>query len=265
MGKLLRLRDYILISAALGGEIFEEVRLVGGFLPKAMMNQYGFVPPGYKKSSYLSRVSEMLSVGDIERKTDSKGENYLILTSLGKNKYKRMFRLFKDQSKWDGYFMIVIFDISEKKRGVRDTLRRKLEELGFGMLQESVWISPYHFEEDLREFLVNHNLGRDAFVLSAKKILAGNIFKIVEKVWGLKEINKSYKKVISKINEAKNSRPTNKKRLIEEAYKLYLKTLSRDPILPSKLLPKNWYRKKALKLLNKYLNISNRKAHTLVD
>ena len=144
MGKLLRLRDYILIAAAAASEVFEDIRLVGGIVPKVMEGTYGFVPAKYRHSSYSSTVSQMLSTGDIRKIINRQGEVQLELTSVGEQQFKRRFKLFLQTHKWDGLFMMVIFDIAEKNRPARDQFRRKLEELGFGMLQKSVWISPYH-------------------------------------------------------------------------------------------------------------------------
>ena len=44
---------------------------------------------------------------------------------------------------------IVIFDISEKERHKRDWIRRNLVDLGFQMLQKSVFIFPYSCEKEL--------------------------------------------------------------------------------------------------------------------
>ena len=46
-------------------------------------------------------------------------------------------------SKWDGKWRMVIFDIPDTKRNARDFLRRKLEDLGFFKLQESVYVFPF--------------------------------------------------------------------------------------------------------------------------
>lgn len=252
MGKLLRLQDYILITAAFAGEIFEEVRLIGGLVPSAMKNRYGFVPSKYKKNSYLTEVSEMLSTGDIQRKVDKKGRAYLELTSVGKKKFKRRFRLFYKSQKWDGYFMVLIFDIPEDEKQTRQSLRRKFRELGFGMLQKSVWISPYHFEEDLREFLVIHGLGRNVFVLSAKNIWAGNLRNLAKKVWKLKNINSKYKRVIKRAKKASSLPDKKKDKVLRKTYEMYLETLASEPLLPKELLPNNWARDDALKALNEF-------------
>ncbi len=45
--------------------------------------------------------------------------------------------------KRDGVWKIIIFDIPETKRQVRNVIRSKLVSLGFKKWQNSIWISPY--------------------------------------------------------------------------------------------------------------------------
>lgn len=45
--------------------------------------------------------------------------------------------------RWDHKWRIVVFDIPEKHKSARDALRRKLQELGFYKLQDSIFIYPY--------------------------------------------------------------------------------------------------------------------------
>lgn len=255
MGKLLRLRDYALVAAAIGGEIFEEMRLVGGFLPAVMQSQYGFVPKRYKRASYLATVSKMISTGDISREVDKKGRVYLVLTSVGKGEFERRFPLLALRSRrWDGLFMVVIFDIPEEQRVVRHGLRIKLTELGFGMLQKSVWISPYHFEEDLREYLVENGLKDQVFVLRARRLWLGNKTRMAERVWKLKKINRGYEKVIETLDKVivqGKGKPA--PAAVKKAYVLYLDTLATDPLLPKELLPSYWARGQAIDFLNEVM------------
>lgn len=48
---------------------------------------------------------------------------------------------------WDGKWRVLIFDINEKRRHVRDQLRRLLEGAGFVRVQDSVWVCPYPCDE----------------------------------------------------------------------------------------------------------------------
>ena len=58
----------------------------------------------------------------------------------------------KIPNKWDGKWRIVIFDIPNKYKQVRDIFRMRLKQLGLKQLQESVYVSPYKCFEEI-EFL----------------------------------------------------------------------------------------------------------------
>src|SRR3989344_9211739 len=53
----------------------------------------------------------------------------------------------KTPKKWDKKWRILIFDVDESKRPIRDKLRRSLISVGFQRLQDSVWIYPYDCED----------------------------------------------------------------------------------------------------------------------
>lgn len=44
---------------------------------------------------------------------------------------------------WDGKWRILVFDINERRRRIRDQLRRLLQGRGFVRMQDSVWVYPY--------------------------------------------------------------------------------------------------------------------------
>ena len=48
---------------------------------------------------------------------------------------------------WDGKWRIIIFDIKEKRRRIRERLRTLLFGAGFVRLQDSVWVVPYPCDE----------------------------------------------------------------------------------------------------------------------
>lgn len=66
---------------------------------------------------------------------------------------------------WDGKWRLVIFDIGEKKRFVRDELRDTLDVLGFQKLQHSVWVHPYPCAEIISLIKRKHNLNKDVLYL----------------------------------------------------------------------------------------------------
>ena len=57
--------------------------------------------------------------------------------------------------RWDGKWRLVMFDVPEKRKKVRDTLRMLLRSAGFVFFQDSVWIQPYPCD-DLVTLLRSH-------------------------------------------------------------------------------------------------------------
>lgn len=49
--------------------------------------------------------------------------------------------------RWDGKWRVIVFDIREKNKSVREKLRAMLTRIGFIRLQNSVWVFPYDCEE----------------------------------------------------------------------------------------------------------------------
>lgn len=55
---------------------------------------------------------------------------------------------------WDKKWRIVLFDIPESQKRIRDSLRKKLKKLGFLEFQKSVFIYPYPCEDEVN-FIIN--------------------------------------------------------------------------------------------------------------
>ena len=52
--------------------------------------------------------------------------------------------------RWDGVWRLIIFDIPEKLKIKREAFRGKLRELGFCLLQKSIWVYPYPCEKEVK-------------------------------------------------------------------------------------------------------------------
>jgi len=50
-------------------------------------------------------------------------------------------------ARWDGKWRLVMFDVPEKRKKIRDTLRFLLRSAGFVHFQDSAWIQPYPCDE----------------------------------------------------------------------------------------------------------------------
>lgn len=184
-------------------DLFEEVRDPFHLLSKGYENMYGWVPAQYKKHNFNHLIWRTLKAGYIE-KIEKEGKIYIRITSQGTRRTQRDFPLMHFQNKsWDGKWRIVMFDISEIQKLKRDYLRDKLKELGFGMLQESVFITPHDIIKDFSEYVESIDLMDSVDILEASYIL-GDPKEVAERVWKLGELNKKYLEILQEAQKMQN-------------------------------------------------------------
>ena len=76
----------------------------------------------------------------------------------------------KKPRRWDGKWRLVIFDIPEKRRSIRDRIRALVVRLGFLHLQDSVWVYPYDCEELVTLLKTDLKVGRAVLYIIADAI-----------------------------------------------------------------------------------------------
>lgn len=87
-----------------------------------------------------------------------KGTGHLLM--LETRESNRSFR-----RKWDRKWRILIFDIPEYRRPLREKMRRTLMAIGFKRLQDSVWIYPYDCEDLITLLKADFRIGRDVLYM----------------------------------------------------------------------------------------------------
>lgn len=253
MKKLLRISDKILLGLAFMGDMAIEVYTRGhGFGNKRPISDFFDI----KKSTFRVEVNRFLKTGDIEKEVAKDGRVFLKLTSQGREKSKRLFPLEELSRKtWDFKWRFVIFDIEEESRSVRNLLRYKLVSLGFGKLQESIYISPLDLLVDVREFLKANGLYGRVLVFEARNVLGYPSIEMATKVWRLDRINEDYEQVIDEAESIKSEADQQK---IKDLIDRYIQITLKDPFLPSELLPENWLRDKAKKEISMLLKLKSK-------
>lgn len=118
-----------------------------------------------------------------------------------------------------------------------------MRSLKFAQLHKSVWICPYNFLGDVEKIVNQYDLS--SFVLLAVSDRLGRepSSELVERLWGLREINDDYREYIQKVESKKLSR--------REAIFKFLTILNRDPQFPQDLLPDDWQGEEAHKIYRK--------------
>lgn len=270
MKKLLNPLDIFLLGLSGVVTIFEEFKDPFNLMKAPYDDLQHWVHPRFRKTDYYQMTHYALKTSYIE-KIVKNGKPYFRLTAKGREKTFRDFSLARMQNKkWDGKWRVVIFDIEERNRKNRDLLRYKLIELGFGMIQESVWISPHDIIIDFREFIKSVGLENQVFVMEVSGLLAGDEKTLAAKIWNLEKINNDYQnlyKILMKLHDREkmsinynsgnsenndnndNNAEDETRDETREVREKYLEILKKDPCLPKELLPEDWYGEKVKKLL----------------
>jgi len=132
------------------------------------MAKLGILPNPREQFIISSATSRMRRRGYIKLK-----DNHYELTPKGKSLLQRWefadFNL-KRPKKWDGQWRVVIFDIPEKLKSVRDRVRRLLNQAHFIRLQDSVWVYPYDCEEIISLLKTDLGIRRHVLYLIADQI-----------------------------------------------------------------------------------------------
>ncbi len=67
--------------------------------------------------------------------------------------------------RWDERWRVLIFDIPEYRKGLRDKMRRTLIAVGFVRLQDSVWVYPYDCEDLITLLKADLRIGKDVLYM----------------------------------------------------------------------------------------------------
>lgn len=107
----------------------------------------------FKKQNFKQKIDYFKRHGYLELNKDRKENIIKIkLTDLGERqlaKYTLANLKVIPQERWDGVWRIVIFDIPEKYKWARDSLRFYLKRMGFYQLQKSAFASPHPCREEV--------------------------------------------------------------------------------------------------------------------
>lgn len=122
------------------------------------MAKMGIVTNRRQKEYVSSSASKMAKKGLLKY-----NGKFYELTSFGKERLRRWefadFKLNKPR-KWDRKWRIIIFDIPEKKRVVRNQITLLFRQAGIRRLQDSVWIYPYDYEDIVTLLKIDFGIGK---------------------------------------------------------------------------------------------------------
>ncbi|MCX6813144.1 MAG: hypothetical protein NTV77_01500 [Candidatus Azambacteria bacterium] len=115
---------------------------------KSLLKQLKYKIKQLRHSAYYLKkrgLVEFIKEGDKETivKITDNGRRYLKRFDIENIQLDRT-------SGWDGKWRLVIFDIPEKYKNAREAFRKKLKDLDLVRLQDSVWVTPYRCDDEIR-------------------------------------------------------------------------------------------------------------------
>lgn len=154
------LQSIILRTVAIAG-----VLGVGLLAPNVIgaMKKLGWLPNFRQKEYIASSASKLVNRGLLFYD----GKKYC-LTAEGRKLLRRwQFMDFKlnQPRRWDKKWRVMIFDIPEQKRKVRDQVRYVFSQAGLKRLQDSVWVYPYDCEDLLTLLKTDLGVGKHILYL----------------------------------------------------------------------------------------------------
>ncbi|MFM1654521.1 phenylacetic acid degradation operon negative regulatory protein PaaX [Brevibacillus sp. B_LB10_24] len=222
-----------------GGEIW-----IGSLI--RIMSEFGISESSVRGATLRMVQQDLLQVRRVGNKS------YYSLTEKGKRRIedgvKRVYSI-RDH-KWDGLWRILTYSVPEEKRELRNQIRKELNWTGFGLVSNSVWVSPNPLEEQIMEMIRTYNLENYTMLFGSSSVVSHDNQYIIDKGWNLQEIEAEYNGFIESY-QAKyellkervwNNTLTDVESFLERTHLVheFRKFLFKDPGFPKDLLPEHW-------------------------
>ncbi len=142
------------------------------------------------------------------------------------------------REKWDGKWRIISYEIPEKKREIRDRLRREMQGWGLGPWHRSFWITPHPILPTLKSLTAQKEEEKYIQAFEADHTFGDREF-LIEKVWSKSTLDKSYRELFKKWHEVLSS-DDEKADKLRKVIGEYINLLRQDPGLPTELVGEGW-------------------------
>jgi len=146
------------------------------------------------------------------------------------------FRFMKDE--WDGVWRIISYEIPERKRHLRDRLRREMRGWGLGPWHRSFWMTAHPVIGPLRDLVYGRE--EEQYIQAFESThMFGDIDTMVEKVWGRSKLEEMYKNLFKEWHMVLSKDEEKLVKMKQVVYS-YIRILKDDPGLPPSLVGKKW-------------------------
>lgn len=165
---------------------------------------------------------------------------------------------------WDHSWQLVMLEIPEAERKKRDQFRADITQVGFGLLYNSVYISPWNYVSEVRQLIEKHQLDERVTLFQGTITHHPITPEQARTIWQLPQVETKYMEQWQWFTG--QFQPQMKKALHSHAEPLELFTLYLhlgeimselyliDPMLPEELLPSGWEGKRMLQTFQRHLD-----------
>lgn len=185
-----------------------------------------------------STLSQITKEGLVNRENDVDFSQYQ-MTEKGFHALCLEFPYFRYlRDTWDNKWRILSYEIPEKKRELRDKLRREVTGWGLGPWHRSFWLTPHPIIANLKELINGRDEEQYVQAFESNHVV-GETDVLIEKVWGKSELDKKYRELFKKWHEILSTeveKPDKFRAVLRE----YIQIIRQDPGLPKELIGADW-------------------------
>ena len=148
---------------------------------------------------------------------------------------------------WDEQWHLLVYSIPERKRSIRNELRKQLSWLGYGPLSSGSWICPHDVEADVWSLVQGLGIESCVETFSARHEGGSDSRELARRCWDLEGINRRYRDFLTRwepvLTEMEGRQDVSDGECFVQRFLLiheYRKFFFLDPELPPELLPEDW-------------------------
>ncbi len=127
-----------------------------------------------KKACYaIARALKNLAENGLIEIHKSENRDFVKITKKGKSKLNSIKLEGTDAlvpGGWDGLWRIIILDLDESRKNERESLRYLLKKAGFVCVKNTVWVSPYPYENLFMNIKKDLDLSNEIMIIVTDKI-----------------------------------------------------------------------------------------------
>lgn len=126
----------------------------------------------YKLPYRAKTAAGKLAQKGLVRFVNRKGKKYVEITEKGRRVllFEEAKRIHRKKRRWDKRYRLVMFDVPDRRKTVRDRLRFYMKKYDFLKVQDSVWLYPHDCEDIVALIKADLRIGKDVLYAVVESI-----------------------------------------------------------------------------------------------